>query len=256
MSSARKTDDRVASETAIWQGVEFGSHHADLPLWEELAGDEGPVLELGAGAGRVALHLAQRGIPVTTIDQDAELVAELDRRALAESLPLTAIAGDFVELDRIWPEESAPIRVALAPLHVIQQVDPRHRPQLLKALADLLPTGAPFAAVVVDEGSLLGQGVGEEPPTPDMREVDGWVYSSDPLWVQVGEAELTIRRLRERVAPDGEIERGVHDELLHRLSPEELEGEAVAAGFTAADRRQISAGPREADSIAVILEAP
>jgi hypothetical protein len=125
---------------------------------------------------------------------------------------------------------------------------------LFEELAKLLAPGGRFAATLVDESSLLGQGIASRPP-PDMREVEGWVYSSEPLWVQVRERDLLVRRLRERVSPDGVIERGVHDDVLHRLSPEKLQAEAGAAGLLPLERRSISAGPGEADSVAVILEA-
>jgi hypothetical protein len=71
----------------------------------------------------------------------------------------------------------------------------------------------------------------------------------------VGDDRLTVRRLRQRVAPDGAIERTVHDEVLHRLDPAALEDEAAAAGLVPRDRRPIPSGPAEADSIAVIVEA-
>ncbi|MDX6606935.1 MAG: hypothetical protein QOD14_1475, partial [Solirubrobacterales bacterium] len=67
---------------AIWQEVEFGSYGADLPLWVELAeATDGPVAELGAGAGRVALHLAGHGHEVIAVERDADLASELDRLA-------------------------------------------------------------------------------------------------------------------------------------------------------------------------------
>jgi hypothetical protein len=91
---------------------------------------------------------------------------------------------------------------------------------------------------------------------PDMREIDDWVYSSEPLWVQVGDEALTVRRLRERVSPDGQMERTVHDDLLHRVSPDRLELEAEETGLRRAGRRQISSGPNEADSAVVLLEVP
>ncbi len=63
-----------------------------------------------------------------------------------------------------------------------------------------------------------------------MREVDGWVYSSEPLWVQVSDEVLRMRRLRERVSPSGDLVRRVHDDVLHRLTPEQLEAEALPRG--------------------------
>jgi SAM-dependent methyltransferase len=253
VSSARQERGAVATETAIWQDVEFGAYRADLSLWEELAREAGGnVLELGAGSGRVSLHLARAGHEMTALEHDALLAGELRKRAAAEELPLTVVIAGLEELAEI--ELTAPPTAAIAPLHVAQQIEPSARVALLEALASLLPSGAPVGLVLVDEGSLYEEGIGGA-PTPDMREVDGWVYSSEPLWVQVADSEMTVRRLRERVSPDGEIERGFNDEHLHRLTPETLEAEAGAAGLAVRERRPISAGPREADSVTVILEA-
>ncbi len=116
--------------------------------------------------------------------------------------------------------------------------------------------GGTIALTVVDETTLLSSGAAATQILPDMRELDGWVYSSEPLWVQVGDEVLTIRRLRERVSPEGDIERTVHDDLLHRVSPDRLELEAEEAGLRSAGRRQISSGPNEADSTVVLIEVP
>ena len=257
MSAAREAND-AAAEAAIWQDVEFGAYAADLPLWEELAENPGgAVLEIGAGSGRVALHLARRGSPVIALERDPALVEQLRRRS--EGLPLSPIAGDAGHLHAASIAADAngtpPVGCVIAPLHLIQQIDPDRRPALLRDVARILPGGGRFAATVVDESSLLGQGVGRASTTPDMRDVEGWVYSSEPLWVQVGARALTVRRLRERVSPEGEIERSVRDEVLNRLAPEELEREASDAGLHPVGRREISSGPSEADSIAVMFEA-
>jgi hypothetical protein len=112
-----------------------------------------------------------------------------------------------------------------------------------------------LAATLVDESSLLDQGIAQSKILPDIREIGDWVYSSEPLWVQVGEESMKVRRVRERVSPQGEIERMVHDEVLERVSPDQLEEELREAGLHPGGRRTIEAGPNEADSVLVLGEA-
>ena len=79
----------------IWHDLECGGYRADLPLWRELAEHEGsPVLDVGAGTGRVALDLARRGHEVVldrTTAEDLEAAAPrhglrvLPRRRIAET---------------------------------------------------------------------------------------------------------------------------------------------------------------------------
>ena len=252
MSSS--THRRERSEAAIWQEVEFGSYDADLSLWEELAAAaDGPVLELGAGAGRVALELAAKGHRVIALDNDGGLAEELAQVAEDHELSVTALGADLT----VPAQLELPLAPALVigPLHVIQMIEPPSRPPLLTRLTELVAPGATIALTVVDESTLLSSGTAASRILPDMRELDGWVYSSEPLWVQVGDEMLTIRRLRERVSPDGRMDRRIHDEILHRVSAEQLEAEAREAGLRPAGLRQISAGANEADSTAVLLEA-
>jgi precorrin-6B methylase 2 len=251
------------NEPAIWQQVEFGSYEADLPLWSELAeAADGPVLELGAGAGRVCVQIAAGfakeasadGPALIALERDEELLEELERQAESSRVDIAVVRADLAS-----PEElRLPARPSLAigPLHVIQLLDETSRPPLLSRLRELVAPGATIALTVVDESTLLSTGTASRQILPDMREIDGWVFSSEPLWVQVGEDTLTVRRIRERVSPEGRIERQVHDELLYRVSPERLEGEAEGVGLAPAGRLQITYGPDEADSTVVLLEAP
>jgi SAM-dependent methyltransferase len=240
---------------AIWQEVEFGSYEADLPLWVELAeASGGAVLELGAGAGRVALHLAANGHEVIAVEGDAELAEELERSAAARGVSVDVLGADLASPESL--ELALSPALAIGPLHVVQVLDDRARPRLLARLGELLAPDGMLALTLVDESTLLSAGAASTQILPDMREVDGWVYSSEPLWVQVSERVLTVRRLRERVSPDGAMEREVHDEHLHRIGADQLEREAEAAGFRRAGRRQVSSGPNEADSVLVLLEAP
>lgn len=241
--------------TAIWQEIEFGGYGADLPLWIELADAAGgPVAELGAGAGRVSLHLAGHGHEVIAVERDEELLAELERAAERHGVSLSTVKGDLGTPGEL----RLPARPSLAigPLHVIQVLDEAARSPLLARVGQILAPGATVALTLVDESTLLSAGTAASQILPDMRELDGWVYSSEPLWVQVGDRALTVRRLRERVSPEGRMEREVHDEILVRVAPDALEQEGARAGLRPAGRRKISSGPNEADSIVVLLEVP
>jgi SAM-dependent methyltransferase len=254
MSPSRATRSVNPPEAAIWQEVEFGSYRADLPLWAELAAARGgPVLELGAGAGRVALQLAADGTEMIAVDRDHELAAELERRAERAGTPLTVLVADLAAPGGI--ALPSPPRLAIAPLHVLQELGGDERRALLRALAELLAPGALLAATLVDESTLLSEGLAPDKILPDLREIGDWVYSSEPLWVQVSERTMRVRRLRERVSPEGEMERDVHDELLERVSPERLEEEMRKAGLNPAGRRAVEAGANEADSVVVLAEA-
>jgi predicted O-methyltransferase YrrM len=255
MSAPRDTGAPPLADRAIWQQVEFGSYTADLPLWRELAdAADGPVLELGAGAGRVSLDLAEAGAKVIAVERDSEVGTQLESLAAERGLAISVVVADLgAPADLRLPWRPA---LAIGPLHLIQELDGAARPALLGRLAELMAPGGIIALTVVDESTLLSAGTAATQILPDMRELDGWVYSSEPLWVQVGDAVLTIRRLRERVSPEGQMERTVQDDILHRVSPDRLELEAKEAGLRSAGRRQLSSGPNEADSTVVLLEAP
>jgi predicted O-methyltransferase YrrM len=253
--SPQREIDATAPEEAIWQQVEFGSYDADLPLWRELAESaDGPVVELGAGAGRVTLQLAEEGLPLIAVERDSALAAQLESAAALRGLSPSVIVADLgAPAELRLPSKPA---LAIGPLHLIQELDGAARPALLGRLAELMAPGGTIALTVVDETTLLSAGAASTQILPDMRELDGWVYSSEPLWVQVGDEALTVRRLRERVSPDGQMERTVQDDVLYRVSPDGLELEAEGVGLRRAGRRQISSGSDEADSTVVLLEVP
>jgi len=243
------------NEATIWQQVEFGSYGADVPVWIELAADTGgPILELGAGAGRVALELAENGHRVIALDRDQQLLDGLRAQSERTGPEITVVQADLASpADISLPADPS---LVIGPLHVIQLLDQRGRLALLRRLAELTAPGAAIALTVVDESTLMSAGTGAPQILPDMREIDDWVFSSEPLWVQVSDDALTVRRIRERVSPEGAVDRQVHDDLLLRVSPDQLEREAEEAGLRPMGRRQIVYGPDEADSTVVIVEGP
>jgi SAM-dependent methyltransferase len=247
------------NEPAIWQDVEFGAYAADLPVWRRLAAEaDGAVVELGAGSGRVSLDLADAGFSVVAVERDAELAAELEQRGSGRDLAV--IAADLGELDQRWERDGRdPAGLVIAPLQVLQLLDADERAAALPVLARLLAPGGRLAVALVDEGTLAeagGEGEAAAAPRPDMREVDEWVFSSEPLWVQVLDDRLRMRRLRQRVSPQGDMTRRVHDDVLFRVSPDELEAHASEAGLRPVGRSQVPSSEQEAGSVIVILERP
>jgi SAM-dependent methyltransferase len=231
---------------AAWHDAECGSYTADLALWEQLADEaDGPILDLGCGTGRVALHLARRGHTVVGLDVDPELIATLGARA--RGLPLQAVLGDArsFELD-------TDIALALAPMQLVQLLaDSAERRECLGCIGAHLLPGGRIAMALVEELPPESEG---PPPLPDVREVDGWIYSSLPLdAVDIGE-EIVIQRLRQTVSPAGELSEEENEIRIRTLAAAELEGEGVEVGLNPLPRRRIAPTDLHVGSTVVLFE--
>jgi SAM-dependent methyltransferase len=229
----------------VWHDAENGSYSGDLALWEELAAEaDGPILDLGCGTGRVALHLARRGHRTIGLDLDPELIAALAARA--EGLPLRAVVGDARRF-----ELGDEIALALAPMQLAQLLtDSAERVRCLGCVASQLRPGGRIALSIVERLPAEAEG---PPPLPDVREVDGWVYSSLPIdAVDIGE-EIVIQRLRQTVSPEGELREEENEIRIRTLAAEELEAEGVEAGLRPLPRRRISPTDLHVGSTVVVL---
>jgi SAM-dependent methyltransferase len=234
------------TEAAIWHDVECGAYAADFKVWDELADRCGdPILELGAGTGRLAIHLARRGHRVIGLDYDEALIAaQIERAAGLPVTPLLADARGF-EL----PEQVA---LALAPMQLLQMLaNQAERLACLDSIAaQLLPGGRVAAAMV--EGMPESEEDGE-PLVPDVREVDGWVYSSLPLEAAVGPENIVVHRLRQKVAPSGELTDEPDSVTICTLTADELEAEAAEVGLVAVQRLYIEPTADHVGSTVVVL---
>jgi SAM-dependent methyltransferase len=236
------------SDAIVWHDVECGSYAADLPLWRELAGRAGgPVLELGAGTGRVALDLAAHGYEVTAVDHDRELLAELERRAAARSLAVECVAADARELE--LPPRFA---LVLASMQFLQIVGgPAGRAGVLASATTALAGGGELAAALAELDETIAP-ADALPPVPDVGEHEGWVYSSLPLDVRPQEGGVAVERLRQRVSPRGELEEQRHTQLLDSLGIERFEREAAEHGLRAIERRVVPATADHVGSMVVV----
>jgi SAM-dependent methyltransferase len=237
--------------SAIWHDVECAAYTADLELWRVLADTaHGPVLDMGCGTGRVALDLAARGCDVTGLDSDAELIETLRERTKARKLDVRGAVGDARSFDL-----GTTFALVISPMQVVQLLGgPDGRAQMLASVRRHLEPGGLFAAALAnpfddwsDEESL--------PPLPDVREEDGWVYSSTPIDVRRAGDAFVIERNRQAVSPQGEITEERSTIELDSVTAAMLEQEAESAGFER--RRRLRVGPTRdyVGSDVVLLEA-
>jgi SAM-dependent methyltransferase len=232
-----------------WHDLECGGYTADLPLWHELAGEaDGEILEIGCGAGRVALDLARRGHTVTGLDSDPLLLDALRERAAG--LPVRVTRADAREFDL-----SRRFALALVPMQTVQLFGgPSGRARFLARAREHLEPGARLALAIASALEDYDEGA-DALPLPDMEERDGWVYSSQPVAVRDHGDRLAIERIRQAVAPDGSLDAEGDVIELDRLDVAELEDEGVAAGFQAEPARYIDATDEHVPSEVVILRA-
>lgn len=235
-----------AGTAAIWHDVECGGYSADLPLWEELAAvADGPVLELGCGTGRVALQLARRGHEVVGVDLDAELLAVLRERG--DGLALETVEADAREFAL-----RQPVALALAPTHLVQLLpSAEERVQCLHSVAASLQAGGHFAASILEE---MPEPDDSPPPLPDVREVDGWVYSSLAVEAAVAPDSIVIHRLRQSVSPGGELSEEPNEVRIATFPAAQFEAEAAGVGLVPLRRIEIPPTDIHVGSLVVVLE--
>jgi SAM-dependent methyltransferase len=230
------------SASAIWHEVECGAYDADLPLWEELAESASPpVLDLGCGAGRVALHLTRRGHRVLGVDTDPELAER------AQAHGVEAEVGDARALDL-----GTRFGLVLAPMQLIQLLAGREeRLRCLGSIAGHLLFNGLAALAIVEAMPAPAEGA---LPPPDTREADGWVYSSLPVEAVFDGDLIRVRRLRQTVSPAGELEEEIDETVLSALDAPTLESEAREAGLAPAGRRSVPPTEAHVGSTVVLLE--
>jgi SAM-dependent methyltransferase len=218
----------------IWHDVECGAYAEDLPLWRDLVTIHGgPVLDIGAGTGRVTLHLAGQGHAVVALDRSPDLLAAL--RARAEGLPVETVVADARDFDL----GGRRFGLILVPMQTVQLLGGAGgRARFLRCARAALAPGGLLAIAIADALETFDE-VRCMPPLPDIREIDGIVYASRPVSVTNETDGAVIRRIRETVDVAGR--RTVEEDLisLDHVDPATLEAEGAAAGLRVRPARHI-----------------
>jgi SAM-dependent methyltransferase len=237
-----------SSAQVIWHDLECGGYAADLPVWRSLAEEcRGPLLDVGAGTGRVALDLGRRGHEVIALERDPVLIAELARRA--DGLPVTALRADAREF-----ESDQSFGLVIVPMQTIQLLGgERGRQRFLEGAARHLRTGGLLATAITETLEPFSLDDGYPPPLPDIREFDGVVYSSQPTAVREEPKGFVLERLRETIRPDGTRDAEPDLIRLDRLTASRLEREAGTVGLLARGRETVAATDDHVGSVVVML---
>jgi SAM-dependent methyltransferase len=237
----------MTSVQVIWHDIECGGYRADLDLWLDLAASEqGPVLDVGAGTGRVTLELARAGHEVVALDREPEFLDELRRRA--GTLAVQTVVGDAGGFEL----PGRRFGLIIAPMQTIQLLGRRGRAGCLKSVREhLAPHGLAACALASDIDPFDGRSV--VLPLPDMDVIDGTSYYSQPIALRdVGE-RMAIERVRTVVTATGE--RSSCEDVIHldKVDAAQVEAEALRAGLRPAGRRLIAPTDEHEGTTVVML---
>ncbi|MGW7429064.1 SAM-dependent methyltransferase [Streptomyces sp. NPDC054861] len=228
-----------ADEDAVWlYDALLGPHSADIVRYLALARSTGgPVLDLGSGAGRLAVPFARHGFAVEAVDRDASALARLGTWARRIG---PQVAGLIVttRADLTTLRLHGSYRLALLAGAMVSAVPPRARPGLLREIASHLDTGG---ALALDYTSHLLPGLIAEPrrtwafQVPRFDGIDEWVVAR-----QVFDTAAMSERITYYASRTGKLstERAVLTTDKWIVDPERLAAELHSAGLHIEGRRR------------------
>ena len=214
--------------------AEHAHYRDDQGFWEAHAARlGGPVIDLGAAAGRTAIPIAALGIEVVAVDADPEMLAVLHERALRAGVArhITTLQQDMGAC--ALPGNAALVIVPMNTLQVLVLPDAR-----VRAFADiaraLRPGGEFIFDLSVPDLDDIGERLGEVIPTGAHTDDESGAHLAHTAMydaIDVDTRTLDFRVIIDRTFPDGT--RG-HDERHHHVhlyTPDEVQALVTASGL-------------------------
>jgi len=193
-------------------------HSEDLPFWQKLATRQnGPILELGCGTGRVLIALARAGYPVYGLDNDAGMLALLQLQAGSNP----ALRGHFFQADMAAFHLARLFSLILMPCNTLSALPTGTRRAALAQISQhLSPTGL-FAASLPNPALLarLSHRADTEIEEIFPHPVDGEPVQVSSTW-QRRAGHFTVSWHYDHLLSDGRVER-LTAQVCHALLPVE-----------------------------------
>jgi Methyltransferase domain len=254
-----------SSAEVVWHELECGAYRADLPLWRELAERcGGPVLDIGAGSGRVTLELARAGHVVTALDRSRELLAALGRRA--GGLAIECVPADA----RAFALSQGDYALCIVPMQTIQLLEGRAgRLEFLHCARAHLRAGGVLGCAILGAVEPFDCSDGSIGPERERTTVEGRQFSSRAVRVSETPDSVVIERERQILPAScttpawpasGHHEhsaRAIETNVveLDKVTAATLQGEAEEVGLRAEPTREVAATDEHVGSSVVMLRA-
>jgi SAM-dependent methyltransferase len=233
----------MSEPAVIWHDLECGAYAADLELWRTLAADHhgAPILDIGAGTGRVALDLARRGHQIIALERDPALARELEQRA--QGLAVEVRCEDACAFS--LPDAVTLCIVPMQTIHLLED-----RAAFLRCTYAALAPGGVLAL------ALLGGDV--QPFSIDLDgesgEYDGVRYMSTPTALRQTPDAVILERRRAAIYRD-QTSISMEVTALAQLDGARLIAEAEPAGFVEHGLLHISATAEHVGTDVLLLKA-
>jgi len=183
--------------------AQYASYKEDLPLWRALAEDYGsPILEIGCGAGRVLLPLAEAGHAVTGLDINPAML----RRAQAAAAGPHAGRVHFVQGDLRALDLEQRFRLILSPCHTLAALDDAGLAAAFAGVRAHLHSDGAFAFEVPGPGEELVGYDSEEPLAAFIEDKSGNpVQLSATQHSDAPAGLVTVSWRYDELSPDGTV---------------------------------------------------
>lgn len=237
------TESRAFYETvARYYDAENAFKTDDLAFYSDLVADlldgqDGPVLDVGSGTGRVLLHLAQEGLRVTGFEVSPAMLARARRKL--EILPDLGTQVTMIEADMQGVQLAERYPLITVSYHTFMHV--RTQAEQLAALARFRDWLTPDGLLIIDlpnpgdlyaspdDGSVVLERSFVEPESGHV------VMQQSVSALDRAEQRMDITWIYDEIDEEGVVHRTLAPQTLHYYFPAEMDLLLRAAGLVRED---------------------